>query len=135
MSKRIFTEEETRQLLVNTSVKACTGKSITYNQSFKEVSVKLYEEGLTPYEIFVQAGLDPNLVGKDQPSECLRRWRRIVITKGVEGLKEIRGKKGRRPKTKYDSDKEKIEYLEAKVAYLKAENDFLAKLRAQRRAE
>jgi hypothetical protein len=47
----------------------------------------------------------------------------------------MRGHGGGRPKTKNLSDKEKIEYLETKVAYLKAENDFLAKLRAQRKAE
>jgi len=135
MSKRIFAEEEIRQLLTNASVRTCTEKSVTYTQSFKEVSVKLYKQGLTSSEIFKQAGLDPNLVGKDQPSECLRRWKKIVKRKGVKGLKETRGKKGGRPKIKYDSDKEKIEYLEAKVEYLKAENDFLAKLRAQRRAE
>jgi len=135
MSKRIFTEEETRQLLAKASVKACTEKSITYTRSFKETSVKLYEQGLTPWEIFTQAGLDINLINKDQPKECLQRWRRIVKRKGIGGLKDTRGKKGGRPKTNYHSDKEKIEYLEAKVAYLKAENDFLAKLRAQRRAE
>jgi len=135
MSKRIFVEEKIKQLLANTSVKTCTEKSVTYTQSFKEMSVKLYEQGLTSSEIFKQAGLSLNLVGKDQPSECLRRWRKIVKRKGVEGLKETRGKKGGRPKIKYDSDKEKIDYLEAKVKYLKAENDFLAELRAQRRAE
>lgn len=135
MSKRIFAEEEIRQLLANASVQTCTKKSITYTQSFKEAAVKLYEQGLTPYEIFIQTGLDMNMISKDQPKECLRRWRRIIKRKGAGGLKETRGQKGGRSKTEYYSDKEKIEYLETKVAYLEAENDFLAKLRAKKRAE
>jgi hypothetical protein len=131
MSKRIFIKEEIEQLLTNNSVKRCTKKSITYTQSFKEMSIKLYEQGLTAKEIFRQAGLDINLIGCKQPKECLCRWRKIVKRKGIGGLKEVRGKKGGggRPKTKYSSDKEKIKYLETKVEYLKAENDFLAKLR------
>ena len=128
----MFTKKETRQLLSNISVKTCTEKSITYTQSFKEMSIKLYEQGLTSSEIFKQAGLDLNIIGKVQPKECLGRWRKIVKRKGINGLKETRGKKGGRPKIKYDSDKEKIEYLETKIEYLKAENDFLAKLRAKR---
>jgi len=46
---------------------------------------------------------------------------------------ETDGRKGNnpkgRPKTNWQNDKEKIKYLETKIAYLKAENDFLAKLR------
>ena len=86
-------------------------------------------------EIFEQAGFDLQIIAKDTPKECLGRWRRIVDRKGTSGLAESRGRNGDRTKTKNMSDKERMEYLEAKVAYLEAENDFLAKLRAQRRTE
>ena len=49
-----------------------------------------------------------------------------------EGFIESRGRAGGRIKTKNLSDADKIKRLEAQVAYLKAENDFLAKLRAKR---
>ena len=39
---------------------------------------------------------------------------------------------GRPPNPKFKNEKEKLRYLEAQVAYLKAENAFLAKLRKQR---
>jgi hypothetical protein len=42
-----------------------------------------------------------------------------------------RGRGGGRPRVK-GTDADKIKWLEAKVAYLKAENDFLVKLRAKR---
>ncbi len=51
----------------------------------------------------------------------------------MEGLAETRGKgSSGRPRTKNLSDTDKIKRLETQVAYLKAENDFLAKLRAKR---
>lgn len=57
---------------------------------------------------------------------------------GAEGLlTETRGRatgsRRGRPKVRGVTDGEKIERLEATVAYLRAENDFLAKLRAKRR--
>jgi len=57
----------------------------------------------------------------------------LFKAKGIEGLRvNARGRLARgRPKTR-GSDADKIKWLEAKVAYLKAENAFLAKLRAAR---
>ena len=134
---RIFTKEQIESLLRNNNVKSCSEKSVTYTTAFKQQAVELYEQGLTSTEIFKQAELDLHIIGKDGPGECLGRWRRIVKNKGVEGLVEARGqncgKGGGRPKTKGLTEAERIEYLEAQVAYLKAENDFLAKLRAKRR--
>ena len=139
MGKRIFTQEQTAQLLKNQSVIKCSAKSIGYAPEFKIQAVKQYdEEGLTAVAIFKAAGFNLQLIGEDAPKSCLSDWRKIFAAKGATGLKvENRGKtkaKGKgKPKTKGLTDREKIERLEAHVAYLKAENDFLAKLRAQRR--
>lgn len=113
-------------------------KSITYSTDFKIRAVKLYnEQGLTSTEIFRQEGFDLNLIGKDKPKDCLRRWNKIYRDRGEKGLAiETRGRLGGRPKKPRDkTDKDRIKRLEAEIAYLKAENDFLAKLRAKRRAE
>lgn len=45
---------------------------------------------------------------------------------------ENRGRGGGRPKTKWLTDVDKIKWLEAENAYLKAENNFLAKLQAKK---
>lgn len=135
MSKRIFTKEQIEQLSNNENV-VRVGKTIVYSKDFKIKAVKLYEErGLTSKEIFRQAGFDLDVIGKQKPKDCLMTWRKAYKLKGENGLKlETRGKSknGGRPKTKYTTEAEKIKYLEAQVAYLKAENDFLAKLRAKR---
>ena len=137
MSKRIFTKEEIDKLSKNKNVTKCSEKLITYNKDFKIKAVKqYYDEYMMPNEIFEQAGFDLDTIGKDTAHSCLARWRKTFKNKGVLSLNtENRGKAkdGERPKKiKNKSDKDKIERLEANVAYLKAENDFLAKLRAKR---
>jgi len=135
MGKRIFTKQQIEKLSNNQYVRKCSEKSITYSAEFKRLAVKRYEEeGLTASQIFIEAGLDPTAIGKDAPDCRVSKWRQIVRLQGLEGLKEARGRSSPgRPKTKDVSDADKIERLEATVLYLKAENAFLAKLRAKRR--
>jgi transposase-like protein len=139
MGRRIFTEEQIAELLKNKNIRTCSPKAVSYAREFKVWAVKQYnEQGLTATAIFEVAGFDLQLLGKNAPQYSLSEWRKVYATKGVKGLElENRGKakgsrKGR-PKTKGLTDQDKILRLEAHVAYLKAENDFLAKLRAQRR--
>jgi len=130
MSKRIFNEEQIKELLQNPNVKKCSEKSITYSKDFKISAVHKYRTGLPPNEIFRQAGFNVYVIGLDVPADSLLRWRRIFKQNGSEGLAtETRGKVGGRPKTNWQNEKEKIKYLETQIAYLKSENDFLAKLR------
>ncbi len=133
MSKRIFSQEQIKELLQNPNVGRCSSKSISYRKDFKIESVKKYrEEGISPNQIFKDAGFNLDFVGRDIPGYCLHRWLKIFRTKGIKELSiETRGRsKGKgRPKINWSNEKEKIRYLEAENAYLKEENRFLAKLR------
>jgi len=130
MSKRIFSKEEIETLSQNPNVSKCSEKSITWSKDFKISAVRQYQDGLPAQEIFRQAGFNIDLVGHETPRMCLKCWRKIFKDKGWSGLKvETRGKGGGRPKINWTNDKEKMRYMEAQIAYLKAENDFLAKLR------
>ena len=132
MNKKLFNQEQINMLLQNPNVEKCSEKSITYSKDFKVTAIQQWEAGVSPQEIFRQAGFNVSVIGLDKPKQCLKRWRRTFREKGVNSLKtETRGKSknGGRKKTKWENDKEKIKYLEAEVAYLKAENDFLVKLR------
>lgn len=136
MSKRLFTHEEIKHISKNKNVFRCSERSITYHKDFKIRAVKLYHEGLSSTEIFRQAGFNPNIIGKDQPKSCLKRWNKSFRMKGLLGFEETRGGAGRRHKKPKDlSDVDKIKRLEIENAYLKAENDFLARLRAAKRTE
>ena len=115
------------------------GKQITYSSEFKIKAVKQHEEGLTPKTIFKLNGFDVSKIGKI-PKYALARWNKIYREKGETGLREdSRGKRsygvGRPKAVSFKDDKERIEHLELQVKYLKAENDFLIKLRAQKKKE
>jgi len=134
MSKKFLSEEDVALLKRNKNVANCSNKSITYSNEFKVTAVKQYKEGLPSREIFEKAGFDLNLLGKKAASNCLKRWNKIVRKKGIESLRsETRGRGSPgRPKLKGITDKERLEYCEAKIAYLKAENDFLKQLRKKK---
>jgi transposase-like protein len=138
MGNRVFSAEQIKDLLKNPNVAKCSSKSISCSNQFKVWAVKQYcEQGLPARQIFVNAGFNLAVIGDDIPKSCLKRWRKIFKSKGAAGLAiEHRGKTpgGGRPRTKGLTDTEKIKRLEATVAYLKAENDFLVKLRGQRKS-
>lgn len=138
MSKRIFNPAQIEDLLRNQNVVKCSNKAISYSKDFKIRAVKQYfEDGLPVRQIFVRDGFDLNVIGDDIPAKCLTRWKKTIKSRGVDGLlNDRRGKTpgGGRPRVKNLTDAEKITRLEATVAYLRAENDFLMKLRAQRKS-
>ena len=125
MSKRIFSNEEQQLLQSNRNVKRCSAKCITYTTTFKEQAVSQYEAGFTSTEIFKVAGFDLSVIGKKQPKECLRRWR-------LHGCGDERGKHKSPKKIGTNTETNRMKWLEAEVKYLKAENAFLAQLRAKR---
>lgn len=132
----MFNPEQIKELLKNNNIVSCSPKSITFSSNFKLRAIRrYYNDGYSPRMIFEEAGLNLEVVGNNKAKECLTRWRRIYNKKGEKELiREKRGKNSKRkPKIEFKSAKEKIKYLEAKVAYMDAENDFLAKLRGLKR--
>lgn len=138
MTKHKFNPEQITEILKNKYVLKCS-KTITYSPEFKVLAVKRYTEGATAKQIFREAGFNMELIGKDTPRHCLKLWLKTFKNEGEVGLSlERRGKghgsrKGR-PRTKGVTDADRIKRLEIEVAYLKAKNDFLVKLRAQRKS-
>ena len=134
MSLRTFSPEQMVELLRNTNVTRCSPKSITYSAAFKVWAVNQQQEvGLTAVEIFREAGFDLEVIGRKNPHERLKNWNRITKRKGFTALtKDSRGRKRSKdcPGPEELPDTEKIKHLEATVAYLKAENDFLIRLRS-----
>jgi len=130
----MFSPEQIEELIKNNNVIRCSPKSITYCQNFKLSAVKKHlDDGLGPNLIFKQAGFNLNVIGKSKPKACLYCWEKIYVKRGGEALlKENRGGLGtKRPRPKIPDNN--IGYLQTKIAYLEAENDFLAKLRGLKR--
>ena len=131
----MFTKEQVNELLKNKNVSKCSSKAITYNKEFKLRAVKkYYKHGYSPGMIFKEAGFDLEAITRNRADQCLKRWRKIYGNKGErELMKESRGGPGRRKKLEFKTKDEEIEYLKTKIAYMNAENDFLAKLRGLKR--
>jgi len=130
-----FTNEEILELRNNPNVAKCSQKAITYSKDFKLRAVKQYlDEKMSCPEIFRLAGFNISVLGRNIPKDRISDWKYIYRTHGEAGLStDGRGSNSPgRPRTKGLSEKEKLERLEAEVAYLKSENDFLRRLRAKR---
>lgn len=130
-----FTNEEVLELRKNPNVFKCSQKAITYSKDFKLRAVKQYlEENLSCDEIFRLAGFSLRALGRDIPHGRIGDWKHIYRTYGEIGLRTDRrgANSPGRPRVKGLSEKERVERLEAEVAYLKTENDFLKRLRAKR---
>ena len=139
MKQTKYNNEQVAKLLENKFIAKCSLKSISFTKEFKLFAVNQYINGKTAPKIFNEAGIDSQLVGRYVPDNCLRLWRKKFKAKGEVGLMiDERGlatgvNKGR-PRTKGLTDTDKIKRLEIEVAYLKAKNYFLVKLRAKRKS-
>ncbi len=128
MSTRILTEEEVKIISKNKNVRRCSNKSICYEKKFKEEAMELYnKEGLAAVEIFELAGFDLNVIGKRTPNKLMSQWNTAKRPK-------IASKLPFRVKPSAETRREdSIRRLRNRVAYLEAENSFLAKIRAGKR--
>ena len=125
-----FSKEEIADLKKNPCVFNCTEKSIFYTYEFKKYALEIYEQGVTPKEIWSRSGFNINKWKKDYFALTIRDWRKIVQRDGTEGLNKMGGLQyDRGPK---NTNKDTINRLELQVKYLQAENSFLAQLRAKR---
>ena len=130
MNRNIFKKGILERIRESSYVKKCTNKSVTYTYEFKKMALEQYNQGVSSREIWRRAGFDINIWRQDYPRECLKRWRKIVKSNGLQGLAEPRWVG--RPKSKGVTDRDIIKRLNLQIKYLKAENVFLVKLRAKR---
>lgn len=127
MKRKRYTDQEKQELLKNPNILKVGNSNATYCPRFKVRAVKAYYEGKSPLQIFIDEKINVNILGRDNPLSCLKKWRKILKEKGEKGLLcETRGtgKSAGRPRTKPITLKE----AEARIAYLEAENEFLKKL-------
>lgn len=125
-----FTTEETLKLKENPCVFDCTSNMVNYTFEFKKRALELHSEGVFAKEIWRRSGFDVSKWRKDYCRSTLSDWKKIVKTHGIDGLNRNGGIRFDRGPTKTEADT--IKRLTLQVQYLKAENDFLAKLRAKR---
>lgn len=131
MKRKPYTVQEKEILLQSEAIVNVANSSATYSKEFKLFAVGEYLTGKTPMQIFIEAGINVNILGREQPHKCLSRWRKIHDIYGPKGLlQENRGlcSSGRSSK-KVLTTEEKLAKLERENEILKEQVHFLKKLR------
>jgi len=127
MIRRTFTEEQIKTLSKNKNVRRCGAKSVRYTRSFKAEALRKYnEEGLSAVEIFKEAGFDLAVIDIRKPNKLMNQWNKAFGPRPV-------GQENTGITIKRIENRRVMKNLEAKMAYLQAENCFLAKFRAGKR--
>lgn len=127
MAKKMFSEEEIRDLQENPYVKKVSEKSITYTQEFREFFVSEYQKCKLPTQILRTAGFDTTVLGKERIDSISKRFRKMEVR--PEGLADTRKGNSGRFATKDLPPEEEIKRLKNKIKYLEQENEFLKKIR------
>lgn len=130
MSKQKFTTEQIKKISKNKNVSRCGPSSVRYTTQFKLQALKQYNEnGLGAVKIFEAAGFDLRLIGIRTPNRLMNQWNTALHPerKHETPLHKINMANKRMGRGR------ELRNLKAKVAYLEAENDFLAQLRAGKR--
>lgn len=131
MKRKPYTVQEKEILLQSMAIENIANSSATYTKEFKLYAVGEYLSGKTPLEIFIEAGVDIDILGREQPQRCLSRWLKIHRTYGPNGLlQENRGVNSTgRPSKKELSIEEKYEKTLKENEILKMQVEYLKKLR------
>lgn len=131
MKRKKFTDQEKQKLLKSKAILKVDASNLTYCSRFKIKAVKEYQNGKSPFQIFLEAEINLDILGRKNAKRSLYRWRKLFEEKGEKALlDETRGKgiNGGRPRIKSLSLEEENRRLKAKNALLEAENEFLKKL-------
>ena len=75
MAKTTFTTEQLEALRSNPYVVSATPTRITYTTAFKKKFIEEYRMGLSPREIFKEAGFDVVALGYKRIERASDRWR------------------------------------------------------------
>ena len=127
MSKKLFTQEEVKELTNNPYVKSVSRRSISMTPEFKRLAADEMLKGKSMKQIFEEVGIDPEALGDKRISGYRDRiWEQ---TDREDGIRDRRADNHRREAASSEAlMAKKIKQLEHRVAYLQQENEFLKKI-------
>ena len=129
---KTYSQKEINLLGKNKYVEYIDKDKITFTNEFKRLFMREFNKGKGNLQIFIEAGLDPNLIDKRRVKTCTRNWKKIYKhNPNFDNSVKIR--------TKKESPEEKkkrlndIKKLQKRVNELEMENEFLKKVSALRK--
>lgn len=69
-----FTEEQKLQLLKSPYIEKVHSNHLEYTLEFKQLVITQYLQGKTPVEIFVNAHLDLEIIGRKNAFNLIKKW-------------------------------------------------------------
>lgn len=98
-----FSPYQKKILLENPNVLKITENHLVFVPEFKIQAVEFFLKGMTPDEIFISHGFNPDFFEKDYFRLAIKRWRIKYETHGKDSLiEETRGNLGRPKSTDLD---------------------------------
>lgn len=133
MGVNYFSEDQIQKLKQNTYIDNVSKKAITYSEEFKNHFSIEYEKGKMPTRIFLEAGIDPEIVGELRISGFSKR-NKIMKTRS-ESFTDLRSQNSGRPRTKERTLEEEVTYLKHQIALQKQQIEALKKTNSINRKE
>lgn len=88
-----FTPQQRSKLLANRNVQDASEKTISFIPEFKIKSVRQYLEGISPDQIFKNAGLPLEYFKEGYARNCIKKWVKKFKNEGEDSLRiDERGK-------------------------------------------
>jgi hypothetical protein len=122
--RRQFTLQEKQELSNNKHIIKVWSSNVEFSVEFKETGVyEHYELGKICKQIFFEADIPDWLTVGDYAKDNIKRWRKQLASKEQP-------KRGRSLQKHLPASEMGFSELQARIAYLEAENEFLKKLEA-----
>lgn len=125
-----FTPKQRSKLLANRNVQDVTEKTVSFIPDFKISAIHQYLDGISPNQIFENAGLPLEYFKEDYCRNCIKRWVEKFQSEGEDSLRvDDRGKNSSgRPPVERPED---LTYDEL-LALVEIQKGALEELRKQR---
>ena len=124
MSKKIYTQKQIDELLINPCVEKCAWTYITFSSSIKYDAVVLWKTWLTWKEIFKKFKFPDYIINSNIPTKCISRWNKTINEKWKDWF-NISKRWIKADYTKLDienmSKYEVYDYFKIKMKYLEEE--------------
>lgn len=128
MARKLLTKEQIAELEKNPSIAKVTANTVSFTPEFKRIAYQQLVDGKRLRDILREIGIDPEVLGNSRLWGMAEKLRQDANRE--EGYADLRKGNCRKAakETPERTDKERLTYLEHKVAYMEQVIEFLKKV-------
>lgn len=127
MNRKIFTPDELVNIRQSPYVKSATSNSIRFTAAFKEKFWDQYEKGISPANIMLSMGFDPEILGASRILGIVRHIKDQL--KSERGLRDVyhRPLTDEEPRKSLPPSKTLL-HMQHQITYMKQELEYIKKI-------